>query len=1179
MKPNFALNFTDTSIALLHRTAKGWLKVGDTPFDAPDLDEALDYLRKTALGLEPGGFTTKLVIPNSQILYAEIEAPGPDEGVRRAQISAALEGLTPYKAEEIVFDWSGRGRRVKVAAVALETLSEAEAFAVTHRFNPIGFVAIPETGSFSGEPWFGTTEASATLLSGADTFERDQNAISLLGESTRKPRRQPAAAAVAEAAAADAPSADVAPQAVDATPADHPASAVDMAGAAHADPAPEAGFAEDLTNSAAHTSEAAADTPAYAAAASSEWEAADAESITAAEPPVEAIAEELLAEAAPEAEAPLDAGDRIDTPDDAYIRDAAEPELQAPRHSQQELRFDAEPAADLGDDSASAGTTDAAEAVPNTAGPALSISGVHATRMAPPVRAEPAPPVSAPAAADHTASGPVPSLLAAPAERRAPRAAAPTTDFTAVRPDPDDAEEAPFAHVPDLDPDRDDEALNLRRRPVGRLADRFADRMAKNGRGADLPPALRADEGEEALPPPAPGPIAAARAAAGRWVAPAGREGAAATQASPTRAAPPLASAAPPLSAHPAAPRVDARPAPATAAAAAARGKPIEDLPPLKAATPAAPAAKTRANVSAAVAAPSKAALSLGRKSTAKISANADQMPPPEEAALSLGRSPFADRNLQRGKPRHLGLILIAILVLCLALVAAWSSIYLASGSTEQPAARVASADGTEAETEAEDGMDPEAFADGFDAEAEEPGLTTDAPELTAQDRTGPDPSAPDQAALQSTGPASVALGDDQDEIFLSAADAPPPAFDALALPSPDAAAEALPETPMPPPPFGMVYQFDDQGLIVPQAGGIPSPDGYTLFTGKPKRVPPSRPAAVETAAAAAAAATIAAEQAAAAATAAAAAAAAAPVAAPDPSANAAAGNPSLVEATPLTDAPATDAANGIAAASIGSEAEAHPAQQPNPELVDRRPRSRPAALEPPTADDDAALGTEQSDAPQFAGIRPRARSAAVSQAAAAVAEVEAEAVQVAAAASATASAATAAAEAGNPSLLSISRRPESRPKDFSRAVEAAVAAAVRAPEVRPEPTPEPTPEPVIVKTAAKSAAQPVIKPDEEDEVNEPELAAAAPAPKIPTRASVAKNATFTKAINLSKINLIGVYGSQSKRYALIRQTNGKYKKVQVGDKVDGGQIKAITQTEVRYQKGGRLLALQMPKG
>ncbi len=138
------------------------------------------------------------------------------------------------------------------------------------------------------------------------------------------------------------------------------------------------------------------------------------------------------------------------------------------------------------------------------------------------------------------------------------------------------------------------------------------------------------------------------------------------------------------------------------------------------------------------------------------------------------------------------------------------------------------------------------------------------------------------------------------------------------------------------------------------------------------------------------------------------------------------------------------------------------------------------------------------------------------------------------------------------------------------------MAAAIRAPEKPPEPEPEPAPEPEQ-KTAKKEPA-PDIKPEEQDEANEPEVVASA-APKIPTKASVAKQATFKNALNLSKINLIGVYGTQSKRYALIRQANGRYKKVKVGDRIDGGRIEAITQNEVRYQKGGRLVTLKMPKG
>jgi type IV pilus biogenesis protein PilP len=257
---------------------------------------------------------------------------------------------------------------------------------------------------------------------------------------------------------------------------------------------------------------------------------------------------------------------------------------------------------------------------------------------------------------------------------------------------------------------------------------------------------------------------------------------------------------------------------------------------------------------------------------------------------------------------------------------------------------------------------------------------------------------------------------------------------------------------------------------------------------------------------------------------------------------------------------------------------------QPDPELADRRPRVRPEGLAP-AADDDAALATDPAvtvvslrprERPQIvlaASERARAETEAASLAAGPALAAPAPAADAAEAEAALAAAA--AAEAANPSVVAISRRPAARPGDFSVAVEAAVAAAIRAPEPKPEPEPEPEPAP---EKAAKKAPAPDLKPEEQDEIDEPEVAAG-PAPKIPTKASVAKQATFKNAINLSKINLIGVYGTQSKRYALIRQANGKYKKVKVGDRIDGGRVEAITQSEVRYQKGGRLISLKMPKG
>ncbi|NOC44992.1 hypothetical protein [Ruegeria sp. HKCCD7559] len=85
-------------------------------------------------------------------------------------------------------------------------------------------------------------------------------------------------------------------------------------------------------------------------------------------------------------------------------------------------------------------------------------------------------------------------------------------------------------------------------------------------------------------------------------------------------------------------------------------------------------------------------------------------------------------------------------------------------------------------------------------------------------------------------------------------------------------------------------------------------------------------------------------------------------------------------------------------------------------------------------------------------------------------------------------------------------------------------------------------------------------------------------APKIPSTASVARQATIDNAINLRRLNLIGVYGTPANRRALVRLPSGRYKKLKVGDRLDGGKVIAISDSELRYQKKGRNVTLAMPR-
>lgn len=203
MKPNFALSLSFEGIGLLHRAGSaGWHLVGDVPLDAEDLAGELAALRAKAALLDPSGLSTKLIIPDEQIKYMDLPATSAPDGDYDRAAAEALEGATPYHIDDLVYDWSVEDGRLYIAAVASETLDEAEAFAAEHRFNPVSFVARPQSDRFAGEPFFG----AAAQARGVD---RDEAPVRILG-SARLPEAPPPVESVASAAPVIAPAADAA---------------------------------------------------------------------------------------------------------------------------------------------------------------------------------------------------------------------------------------------------------------------------------------------------------------------------------------------------------------------------------------------------------------------------------------------------------------------------------------------------------------------------------------------------------------------------------------------------------------------------------------------------------------------------------------------------------------------------------------------------------------------------------------------------------------------------------------------------------------------------------------------------------------------------------------------------------------------------------------------------------
>ncbi|WP_372884200.1 hypothetical protein [Shimia sp.] len=180
MKPTIALSLSFEGIGLLCRVREGWHLIGEVPLGAEDLAADLQALRDMAEQSEGADFRSKLVLPNDQIKYLALDTGRLSRSRREAAAVAALEESTPYQAQDLAYDIVAKGRITHVAAVARETLAEAEAFAVEHAFNPLCFVAIPPEGEFPGEPVFGLTEAAKTLLNGA-TLEQDTAVIRITG--------------------------------------------------------------------------------------------------------------------------------------------------------------------------------------------------------------------------------------------------------------------------------------------------------------------------------------------------------------------------------------------------------------------------------------------------------------------------------------------------------------------------------------------------------------------------------------------------------------------------------------------------------------------------------------------------------------------------------------------------------------------------------------------------------------------------------------------------------------------------------------------------------------------------------------------------------------------------------------------------------------------------------------
>ncbi|RVT85640.1 hypothetical protein DXV76_07770 [Rhodobacteraceae bacterium CCMM004] len=1168
MTTTLLLDLTQTEVRLLRRDKGPDAVLATAALDAEDFDAEIAALRQAALDAAGPGFKCAVRIPNSEILYTDIAAEdgvAPDEIARL--VRAKLDGLTPYDVDELHFVWRHQrsSGRIHIAAVARQTLAEAEAFAVGHELNPKALIARAESAGFPGPVRFGKTAVRGGIDHAAALAKLAALRDAAAATADVSLPQTPETAVPPGAVAVEAVTGDAAP-AQDLAPAPDPVSSETDAEKA-APPAPAAAPATDkpagATAAKAETAGAKEDAPATAAADAKDAGTRDAKGAgeTAAKPAP-------APEAPPAAKAP--AAETASKPPPEAKPAAKTPETAS--KSAESKPADKAPAPKAAPPQTPAAAATPAEPSRATDTPAMPVAAAGKTASNSGGAPAPRPP-SEPSAPEGPQAAP------APKPRFDPVAAARANTGeagAAARPSPGGKPEAP----PPGERDAPQPAAGSRRgaAPVSFASRRASEPAGTEGGDPGQSPLSRIAARIAMLPDGGRGPVPEAPAASG--TGPAARKVPAPAPTAAPKVQPPRRSG--PGGPAPAGPRRGPARPPAT-------GKPAAKAPPQPKVVALAPAGAA----AAASLTPPTPAPTLPKPDTAPAPPRNGALTEAEAMTVFGARREAGSRARLSLLPVALGLVVATVLA-----IAIWSAYFFLSPDREgapedgiallEPGAPVGEGtpldDGAEVippapgdpepdlsqpaepETAAAPVPQPEApVGEGTpgpstDTEVAAPAIP-DAAGTPPAVGTGPDaapgqtvaaldtPDTPDSPARPDTPPAGPVLdplqraappadsaaryagtgvwevapepptlpaSDRLDNVLApaEAADPTPTRAEAPALADPTAlAAVQPPASPLPPPPPGTGFDLGDDGLVVATPDGALSPEGIRVVAGAPPRRPPATPS------------------------------------------RPAGGPPAeVVEAAPrVSDAGAGDPRPRPRPGSV-DESRAGPAEAPVtlPQAPDAAPQALPpadtrlAGLRPSSRPEDFATRFVQALPAQVtvltatpAAVRPRLAptrptdlpvEVPVAVVAPPTPEVSPEAIEAAVAAAVI-----------SPYAVDRSPTPASRPRNFASKIEEA-------------------------RKAAPAAATPVA-------------AASVMTPRLPSSASVAKQATVRNALNMGKTALVGTYGSPSNKRALVRLSSGRFVKVSVGDRLEGGRVAAIGDGVLQYRKGSRRITLNMPQG
>ncbi|SPJ23947.1 hypothetical protein [Palleronia abyssalis] len=1053
MTYDYALDFTPEGVRLLKGSGKDQIVMGEVALNDPHFETRLEDLRKEVEAETGEPVSPALLIPHSEILFHTMNLGDEDDAEREAKVRSELEGLTPYRIDDLVYDWKSISKtQVQVAAVARDTLDEADGFAAHNGFGPGPFTTHPKAGAFRGQPDFGASARPAPKP---------------LVEPEPEPAPEPVAPPPALLDTKPAPV--EAPPKADA-PAVPPPSKTTEPAAKGTMPAKEASASQPKTGDASKSADGTSDKPTgttppgKSAGAAASKTGSDPEKTPESDPTRPALIDDY-AEIGPTRQ-PLSPLDPVDPTARQARRGYVAPSRAKASEDAAAKAALAPGAASVDEGKAPASFSSRRQSDTATAAPMAPAGAPGLDSIAPRIQMlpdggatpkVPPRPNGAGIAPDSAATQKAPPPLNAPGVTPQPR--------SGVKPGPG----APTPTVRKVEaPDAaTDAARSLGGNTPGTIRSRnnLSEAEALTVFGMREPPRSRF----AALLPVAIGLVVALLLALAVWSVFFFLVGPEEPVESASLPVQPVEEPAPADQAQPIAPEVT----------------PDEIRPP----------GPESDSVDTALLAPAP------ETEPAPPADDVDIVVPEIEIVPDTSSSTASDEATAETE-----------------------------GATEQET------DEATVEEETAEPLDPV-------EPALQPGpndplnRSPEAPEATRYAATGVSTEAPSGSAAPSVESLDSAPAELSDSTIRT--------LDSISAPSaPETAAFTRPAALIPPPPAGSRFELDANGRVLATPEGTVSPQGVRITAGRPAAVPPAAPGRT----------------------------AAAPA---EPAAE------TTPEATPETDAePAAELPVDESNLTI-------PVTEGQPSAT---PPARPEEVTPEADDQAAAL--DQATSPQIE-ITPDIPVTEVSRATDPIPLARPGGL------GGTSLAALADDEADPSSPAEVylaSFTPRARPQDLAPEV----VEAAEAPEVPQLSEQETTAQAEAVAAAIASiipeteeispyAVGRSVRPDarprnlanrvEQARPTQVAAAAATVTPRAPTAGSVASRATQSNAIRLNRVNLIGVYGTQSNRRALVRLPSGRFVKVKVGDRVDGGRVSAIGSDQLQYVKGGRSVTLAIPQG